>query len=70
MVNPLPGLTDRQGRAATTTADGKPVTPLSPWHVLADAYLGKQARIAAAAGDGAAWPTAVRAVVDLMFRER
>jgi hypothetical protein len=68
VVNPLAGLTDRQGRTTTTTADGKPVAPLSPWHVLADAYLGKQARIAAAAGEGAAWPTAVHAVVDLMFR--
>jgi hypothetical protein len=67
-VNPLAGLTDRQGRATTTTADGKPVPQLSPWHVLADAYRGRQARLAAAGSDGAAWEAAVRAVVDLLFR--
>lgn len=68
VVNPLAGLTDRQGRATTTTADGAPVAPLSPWHVLADAYSAKQARIAEAAGEGAAWPSAIRGVVDLLFR--
>jgi hypothetical protein len=68
VINPLAGLSDRQGRTATTTADGAPVTQLSPWHVLADAYRGKQARLADTAGEGAAWPPAVRGVIDLLFR--
>src|SRR6185503_6969255 len=67
-INPLAGLTDRQGRTATTTADGKPVTTLSPWYVLADAYAAKQARLAEAGGEGAAWPPAIRGVIDLLFR--
>jgi hypothetical protein len=67
-INPLTGLADRQGHTATTTADGKPVTALSPWHVLADAYRAKHARIAEAGGEGTAWPPAIRGVIDMLFR--
>jgi hypothetical protein len=67
-LTPLAGLTDRQGRTATTTADGRPVSPLSPWHVLADAYLARRARLAAAGAEGAAWPPAVAAAADVLFR--
>lgn len=68
VVNPLAGLTDRQGRTTTTTADGQPVAQLSPWHVLADAYLGKRARLAETAAEGAAWSAAIGRLTDLMFR--
>ncbi|HSR98179.1 MAG TPA: hypothetical protein VLM79_14070, partial [Kofleriaceae bacterium] len=83
VVNPLTGLTDRQGRTTTTTADGKPVTTLSPWQLLADAAAGKQARLAELSGqtagdlgpvtrgagaEGAAWPRAVTGITNLMFR--
>ncbi|HEU4733693.1 MAG TPA: hypothetical protein VFT22_37625, partial [Kofleriaceae bacterium] len=68
VITPLAGLTDRQGRSTTTTADGKPVAQLSPWHVLADAYLARRARLAAAGAEGAAWPSAVSATVDLLLR--
>ncbi|HEX2690189.1 MAG TPA: hypothetical protein VHN14_26420 [Kofleriaceae bacterium] len=68
LINPLAGLTDRQGHPTTTTADGKPVTQLSIWHVLADAYRGKQARLRDAGGEGAAWSSATRAAIDLLFR--
>ena len=46
-INSLAGLADRQGRTTTKTADGQPVTQLSPWHLLADAYLDRRARLAA-----------------------
>jgi hypothetical protein len=67
-ITPLAGLADRQGRTTTTTADGQPVTQLSPWHVLADAYLGRRARLAATGAEGAAWTQAVSATVDVLFR--
>src|SRR5262249_43292985 len=63
----LAGLTDRQGRATTTTADGKPVAQLSPWHVLADAYRAKQARLTQAA-DAVAWQRAFAGLTDVLFR--
>jgi hypothetical protein len=68
-IAPLPGLTDRRGQATTTTADGSPVPVLSPWHLIADAYLAKRARLAGATDDrGALWPDSTRELVDLMFR--
>ena len=69
-VTPLPGLTDRRGATTTTAADGTPVIVLSPWHLFADAYLAKRARIAAATDDAqrALWPDSTRELVDLMFR--
>ncbi len=67
-LTPLPGLADRQGRTTTTTADGVPVTTLSPWHVLADAYVGKTAAIAADGAEGQAWSDSVAEVVDVLLR--
>ncbi|HEX3759428.1 MAG TPA: hypothetical protein VHW23_12015 [Kofleriaceae bacterium] len=67
-ISPLAGLTDRQGRTTTTTADGQPVTELTPWHVLADAYLARRARLDATAAEGKAWESAVSGVVDVLFR--
>jgi hypothetical protein len=67
-ITALPGLTDRQGRTTTTTADGQPVTELTPWHVLADAYLGRRARLDATGAEGKAWESAVSGVVDVLFR--
>lgn len=69
-ITPLDGLADRQGRTTTTTADGQPVTPLAPWHVLADAYLARQARLSATGAEGKAWESAVSGVVDVLFRAR
>jgi hypothetical protein len=67
-VNPQAGLTDRRGGATSTTSDGKPVTQLSPWQLLADAYHAKQLRLDETAGEGAAWTRSIRATIDLMFR--
>jgi hypothetical protein len=69
-ISPLPGLADRQGRTTTTTADGRPVTPLTPWDVLADAYLARRARLAATGAEGKAWESAVSGAVDVLFRAR
>jgi hypothetical protein len=67
-VAPQAGLVDRQGRTTSTTSDGKPVTQLSPWQLLADAYVAKQARITATADEGGAWLNGVRGTVDVLFR--
>jgi hypothetical protein len=69
-VNPLPGLTDRQGKTTSMTADGRAVATLSPWQLLADASVAKRARIAEVGGDGEAWSSAIRTTVDLLFRAR
>lgn len=68
LVDPLPGLADRQGNTTTTTADGQPVPVLSPWHLLADAYAEKAARIAASGDEGAAWTDSIAEVVDILVR--
>jgi hypothetical protein len=67
-ITALPGLTDRQGRTTTTTPDGHPVAVLTPWHVLADAYLARRARLDATGAEGKAWESAVSGVVDVLFR--
>jgi hypothetical protein len=69
-ISPLAGLADRQGRTTTTTADGQQVTEteLTPWHVLADAYLARRARLDATGAEGKAWESAVSGVVDVLFR--
>jgi hypothetical protein len=48
--------------------DGTAVPVLTPWHVLADAYLGRRARLDATGTDGKAWETAVSGVIDVLFR--
>jgi hypothetical protein len=67
-ITPFAGLADRQGRTATTTADGQPVTELAPWHVIADAYLARRARLDTTGADGKAWQSAVSGAVDVLFR--
>src|SRR5262249_6265071 len=67
-IPPLDGPADRQRGATTTTADGQPVTQLTPWHVLADAYLARRARLDATGAEGKAWESAVSGVVDVLFR--
>ncbi len=68
ILAPQAGLADRQGRTTTTTADGRAVAQLSPWHLLADAYRGKQARLGAAGAEGAAWGESVSELVDVLLR--
>ena len=69
LVSPLPGLADRQGVSTTRTAAGVPVTVLSPWHLMADAFLAKRARLAAAPpADAARWTDSVTELEDLLVR--
>lgn len=64
LVTPLPGLTTRLGGTTTTTVDGKAVTVLSPWHLIADAYRAKRARL----GTTTMWAESTRELVDILFR--
>ncbi|MEZ4401964.1 MAG: hypothetical protein R3B06_18180 [Kofleriaceae bacterium] len=68
LLTPRAGLADRTGRTTTTTADGRAVGQLSPWHLLADAYRGKQARLGAAGSEGEAWTQSVSELVDVLAR--
>jgi hypothetical protein len=68
LLAPQAGLARRDGSTQTTTADGRPVTVLSPWHVLADAYAAKHAAIAAAGEQGQAWPAAISDLIDVLMR--
>ncbi len=68
LVTPQAGLTSRTGATTTTTADGQPVAQLSPWHILADAYQIKAARLAASGAEGEAWTDSVSEVVDVLLR--
>ncbi len=67
LTTPQAGLTDRLGRATSTTSDGRPVAQLTPWQLLADAYVAKRARLAAST-DGALWTDSTKELVDLLFR--
>jgi hypothetical protein len=68
LLTPRADLADRRGQTTSTTADGRPVTTLSPWQVLADAYARRRARLEAAAGEGVAWTDSVAEVVDVLAR--
>lgn len=68
VVTPRAGLADRQGATTTTTADGRAVNQLSPWHLLADAYNRKRDRLAMAGAEGTAWTESVTEVVDVLAR--
>lgn len=68
VFSPLPGLADRRGVTTSTTADGQPLTTLSPWHLIADAYRGKRARLAAMGPDGTLWPESASELVDVLAR--
>lgn len=67
-LTPQPGLANRQGETTTTTADGRPVSVLSPWHILADAYAKKAELLAAAPEAAAAWDEAVSEIIDVLGR--
>lgn len=67
-LTPQAGLADRQGRTTTTTADGRAVNQLSPWHLLADAYRRKAERMAVAGAEGEAWTDSIAEVVDVLAR--
>lgn len=66
IVTPRAGLTDRLGNTTSTTSDGRPVTTLSPWQLLADAYNAKRARLATA--PDTAWTDSVSELVDILLR--
>lgn len=68
LLTPRAGLAKRNGDTTTTTADGRPVNTLSPWHLLADAYQLKDDRIAAAGPEGAAWQSSIANVIDVLVR--
>lgn len=62
LTSPLAGLTDRLGGTTSTTSDGKPVTALTPWQLLADAEDAKNAV------GSQLWKDSARELVDIMFR--
>ena len=68
LFTPQAGLADRNGATSTTTSDGRAVAQLTPWHLLADAYNHKRARMAAAGAEGEAWTTSISEVVDVLTR--
>lgn len=68
VVTPRAGLADRMGATTTTTSDGRAVSQLSPWHLLADAYNRKRDRLAQAGAEGAAWTESVSEVIDVLTR--
>lgn len=68
IVTPQASLTDRLGNTTSMTSDGRAVTQLSPWQLLADAYNGKRARLAAAPDGGALWTDSISELVDILLR--
>ncbi len=68
MLTPQPGLTNRQGATTSMTSDGRTVTTLSPWQILADAYDLKHQRLAAAGAEGDAWVSGISNLVDVLAR--
>jgi hypothetical protein len=68
MLTPQSGLAKRDGSTSTTTSDGETVATLSPWHLLADAYQAKRARLDAAGAEGGTWPSATSNLVDVLIR--
>ena len=68
VIVPREGLAKRNGETSTTTADGRPVPVLSPWHILADAYALKRARIAAEGERARAWDRGISRAVDVLAR--
>ena len=65
---PRPGLADRYGNTSTETEDGRAVSTLSPWYVLAEAHQRKRAALDAAATEGAAWREAITELNDALLR--
>ena len=63
-----PQLANRLGALTTKTEEGVVVPVLSPWYVLADAYKGKRAAVAASSTEGAAWESSTSAMIDVFLR--
>ncbi|ACY16054.1 hypothetical protein [Haliangium ochraceum] len=68
LLAPRDGLSKRDGTAASETNDGRPVPVLSPFYVLADAYARRDAVLAGAPDEAAAWHRGVRQLIDAMMR--
>jgi hypothetical protein len=68
VLTPRAGLADRRGNTTSMTSDGRAITQLSPWNLLADAYNRKRDRLAQAGAEGEAWTTSVSEVVDVLTR--
>jgi hypothetical protein len=68
MLTPQAGLKNRQGATTSMTSDGRVVSTLSPWQILADAYDLKQQRLAAAGAEGQAWVSGISNLVDVLAR--
>lgn len=64
LTSPLAGLTDRLGGTTSKTSDGRAVTALTPWQLLADAENAKTARY----GSDTRWKDSSRELVDILFR--
>lgn len=67
-LTPQAPFIDRLGHGTTTTSDGRAVPAVSPWHLLADAYLRKKARLAQAGAEGVAWTDSTAELVDIFVR--
>jgi hypothetical protein len=63
-----PGLAKRSGATTTTTEDGKPLTALSPYLLLADAYKLKRAQSATAGAEGELWQRGTSELLDVLAR--
>jgi hypothetical protein len=68
LLGAQPDLANRAGAKTSTTADGRAVPQLSPWQILADAYVLKQSRMAAAGAEGTAWSDSIAEVIDVLVR--
>jgi hypothetical protein len=68
LLNPQPGLENRNGQTTSQTADGDPIAVLSPYQILADAYHLKKQQLEASAAEGEAWQRATGNLVDVMAR--
>jgi len=68
ILTPQAGLAKRNGDTTTTTADGRAVDTLSPWHIMADAWALKGTRMAVAENEAVAWHNGTRGLIDVLAR--
>jgi hypothetical protein len=68
LTSPLTGLTNRLGGKTSLTSNNVAVTTLSPWQLLADAYVEKRARLATLGDQAKVWTDTGPQLVDLLFR--
>lgn len=68
MFGAAKGLAYRNGSTTTVRSDGMtPVPKITPYYMIADAYAGKRAALAAAGAQGDAWKNATSSLVDQML---